>query len=528
MFISFVLTPLAGAQEAFSFAIKTRQLAQVEALIEAGTDVNQRGSTGSTPLMEAVITNQLSMVQLLVEAGADVNAQLPSNAEGSSVMKFAAKYASPTLLRYLIDQGGSLDGTITAMAYVNRGSIGLDSIAGVLLEAGATIDDVVYFYDLFDVRTVLDYFPCLGHVKHASYNGGSNSCNGQAAEVVLDALNRRDISVLAHADTLAFAASVAGPNLVSALLDGGLDPNEVIVRTEDGATTTPLELALYRHNRGAANVLLARGARLKDVDTGVLQRAALDAQLAGTLRRYGADVTALEAAFYAANQPCRTPVSESAFVSFIFDDGERKDLELIDYIFAPRGQVGTLAIIAGLISSRTHTNYDDLYSVRELGWEIASHSLYHNDQTTLDPLLLDNNLRESRDILARAGLFASTFVYPYGRYTSEVVDAVSRYYDAAFIYREKGYTDGIGLNNAQSNRYTLTRYNISARHSLAGYLDVLDKAIADDGWLVWTIHSSFDTGWWQQQNLAQLLDATCERGVAVVTVSEGLARLEGN
>jgi hypothetical protein len=68
-----------------------------------------------------------------------------------------------------------------------------------------------------------------------------------------------------------------------------------------------------------------------------------------------------------------------------------------------------------------------------------------------------------------------------------VAAQASEYYDAAFA-------GGYELNRPSKNVYELTRYNITNQNSLEDYLVILDKAIAEESWLVWAIHTGYDLG----------------------------------
>jgi peptidoglycan/xylan/chitin deacetylase (PgdA/CDA1 family) len=117
------------------------------------------------------------------------------------------------------------------------------------------------------------------------------------------------------------------------------------------------------------------------------------------------------------------------------------------------------------------------------------------------------------------GFEVSVMVYPFGGYNERVRDQTAADYKVAFI---GGYT----LNRFSTNVYELTRYNITNNNTLSDYLAVLDLAIAQEGWLVWAVHTGYDLSWEQQQNLDKLLPILCERSVAVTTASDGLLRLK--
>lgn len=518
-FISFT----ANAQAELSVAIKNYDTARVFALIAEGADVNIPNENGATPLMEAVITNQFEVSLALIGAGADVNARLPGVSAGSSVTNFAAQYADAPLLELLLGHGAETEGSLLAMAYLNRQTRNAAEITQLLLDAGAPIDETVRFHDLFNDRSLLDYFPCIKSVMNAPYNGGSARCEGMAG-IILETLDSPNVRNLKNPNSLAFAAMFAGPTMMEALLRMGLNPNEIIERTSETKAypimrTTPLELALYKRNRGVVPLLLQYGARLDVVDRGILQIAALDVGLEPLLRQAGVDTTQLINDYNALHQQCSVPIRERAYVSFIFDDGERTDLDIIKRIFLPRNVPGTIAAVSGFVGQRQYMNVEELEMLEQAGWEIASHTQNHLDLSILSHQASQEELNESYFELRDMGFVVSVLVYPFGSYDDRVAAQATEYYQAAFA-------GGYELNRPSKNVYELTRYNITNKNSFEEYMAVLDKSIAEESWLVWAVHTGYDLGWEQQQNLDRLLSVLCERGVVVTTASGGLLRLK--
>jgi ankyrin repeat protein len=525
----YLISVTAQAQAELSVAIKNYDAARVYALIAEGADVNAPNANGATPLMEAVITNQHEVSLALLEAGADVNARLPGVETGSSVTNFAAQYADLPLLRLILERGASTEGSLLAMAYANRQSPDTADITQLLLEAGAPLDETVRFHDLFSDRSLIDYFQCVKSVSNLPHNGGLAQCEGMS-KVIVESLDSANVRYLGNPDSLAFTAMFAGPNMMEALLRTGLNPNEIIQRSPDiynsanalvygATTTTPLELALYKRNRAVVPLLLEAGARLDFVDPGILQMAALDPALEAILREAGVDTVNLIGSYNASHQQCGTPIRERAYVSFIFDDGERTDLDIIKRMFLPRGMVGTVAPVSDIVGLRQHMDVRELEALEQAGWEIASHSESHPDLSTLGEDGVESELEGSRDALTEMGFDISVMVYPFGSYNEIVLEQVAIKYDGAFA-------GGYKLNTPNANIYALTRYNISNKHSYEDYLAVLDQAMKEGNWLIWAVHTGYDLGWEQQQNLDRLLGVLCERGIAVTTASGGLLRLK--
>ena len=82
-------------------------------LVKNGADVNKSYSGGITPLISCCrysngIRKALPLIKILVENGADINAQ---DSHGNTVLHYAILNSSdsPTIIKYLIDHGASLD-----------------------------------------------------------------------------------------------------------------------------------------------------------------------------------------------------------------------------------------------------------------------------------------------------------------------------------------------------------------------------------------------------------------------------------
>ncbi len=109
-------------------------------------------------------------------------------------------------------------------------------------------------------------------------------------------------------------------------------------------------------------------------------------------------------------------------------------------------------------------------------------------------------------------------VYPYGNYNDLVENVSQESYIAAF-------TGGYFLNSANSDPYALGRYNINNTQSYNFYQNLVDKADREGKWLIFALHSSYDLGWEQRQNLDQLLDYICHRGIEILPAGQALAKI---
>lgn len=105
---------------------------EMERLIKASVDVNERDSFGHTALMAAM---DKKSVELLLKAGADVHSQ---DTSGQSPLCYASRYASPQVITMLLKAGADVHGEKGVMQPIHHATHkGRLDIMKILLEAGA-------------------------------------------------------------------------------------------------------------------------------------------------------------------------------------------------------------------------------------------------------------------------------------------------------------------------------------------------------------------------------------------------------
>ena len=86
-------------------AARNGRAEKVQALLEAGADVNAKTDDGSTALMMAAFGGQTETAQVLLDAGADVNAK---NNDGQTALWWAARQGhTHTEIVELLKQAGA-------------------------------------------------------------------------------------------------------------------------------------------------------------------------------------------------------------------------------------------------------------------------------------------------------------------------------------------------------------------------------------------------------------------------------------
>jgi peptidoglycan/xylan/chitin deacetylase (PgdA/CDA1 family) len=103
----------------------------------------------------------------------------------------------------------------------------------------------------------------------------------------------------------------------------------------------------------------------------------------------------------------------------------------------------------------------------DAGWELAAHTINHQDLTMLDPAVLEEEVAGSREILRRKyGVPVADFCYPAGRFDEAVIDAV----------KSAGYTAATTEISGFANRedpYELARFEILGSTGIDGLTEDL-------------------------------------------------------
>lgn len=175
--------------------------------------------------------------------------------------------------------------------------------------------------------------------------------------------------------------------------------------------------------------------------------------------------------------------SWGGMVSFSFDDGNRNIYENAFPIFKKYRVVGTLAPIVGAIEDQEDwiVTWPQVREFHKAGWEIASHSMTHPYLPSLSNADLDYEMGQSKKILARNGIDAKTFVFPYCGYDARVLDYTTRYY-------ENSRMGGEELNGLDCDRYAILCKELTATTRPEEAIAWIDEAVQQKMWLVLMIH----------------------------------------
>lgn len=219
----------------------------------------------------------------------------------------------------------------------------------------------------------------------------------------------------------------------------------------------------------------------------------------------------------------RLHVPREAALTIVCDDGELKDLDIVD-LLERHSVKGVFAVSPALIGQSGFLTYAQLRSIRAGGHEIAFHGTTHDpftgfaDAKRLQAAVADGFTRLQDEGLGRP----STLIYPFGRTNRWVRQAVASQFDSAF-------TTWFGLNQRRTNRYAIRRipfgaYTGKLPATEAWYRSLLERCAAEGGWPTLMLHPAGE-GHSEAHNalLGRLIEQARGHGIAVRTVQGHLA-----
>lgn len=233
-------------------------------------------------------------------------------------------------------------------------------------------------------------------------------------------------------------------------------------------------------------------------------------------------------------------VKKRPFVTFVDDDGKfavmRKLLPLTRFY----GIGFCSAMITNRIGTPTNMSASDLRTLQESGWEISSHTDSHRDLgrncneenpktkkpyepgedgyvEALDLRLYesqDAELRKSKEILEDIGVKVDSVCYPGGNFDETTFELMRKYYKYG---RGSNSGRGVMLNDSPLNTYDLVSIPFGSKESKMGgfphdypfatnsmehYKYMVQKAVEEKAWLIFTIHSD-EWGVFDQEDWAK-------------------------
>lgn len=121
-----------------------------------------------------------------------------------------------------------------------------------------------------------------------------------------------------------------------------------------------------------------------------------------------------------------------------------------------------------------HMTWDDLRLWLDGGCDIGGHSHLHYNMTRLSAREIQETILVNKHLLEEElGIKPRAFAYPYGAFSSAIIDAIRQHYEIAFA-TEKGSWD------ASTHRYTINRLTMSPAWNIAECARQLHAIHLDD------------------------------------------------
>ena len=228
-------------------------------------------------------------------------------------------------------------------------------------------------------------------------------------------------------------------------------------------------------------------------------------------------------------------------VTIIADDGFAKDYtalkDMVDTVHEtyPEANIPCCIAIHHFCFDRPTgmTLEQALYSQNKLGWEYCSHV----DGTALATLETEKEIREciltAQKAYAKNGLRVNNIVYPQGSNDERVRRIAKEYYNCGAT-TQTGYTgaDPRGVNTGIIGSFYLKRWALGALYSGHGegagtfegdYKLAVDRAIANNGWLIFMLHPAMsDHDETQQGYFVDTVKYIIKNNIPIVTLQQGL------
>jgi hypothetical protein len=128
----------------------------------------------------------------------------------------------------------------------------------------------------------------------------------------------------------------------------------------------------------------------------------------------------------------RVIIRREGRIVITFDDGWRSARTVALPALQDAGLLGNVALVTGTLGWPAFLDRQDMQALHDAGWAFVSHSVTHEDLTTLSEADLEAELTQSREwILAGQLRFGDVFVVPYHEWGERERNAIRRHYAAA-------------------------------------------------------------------------------------------------
>lgn len=214
-------------------------------------------------------------------------------------------------------------------------------------------------------------------------------------------------------------------------------------------------------------------------------------------------------------------VARKPFITFTADDGYPQDITILEPIFKHYDVPCCIAMISTSINNLE----ERLDLQKNHRWEFICHSNSSTPFTSMSIEEVESAMVESKAALEDMGFIIKDVAYPSGGCNAAIKQVAKKYFRAGYefnphnsLHMNNGILDSFSILRAPLGSFTQS----DAYATLEYYKSLVDRAIAENGWLIFCLHSgaaAFDAT--QQQHLDDVIAYAQSLGVEIGNLSEG-------
>lgn len=208
--------------------------------------------------------------------------------------------------------------------------------------------------------------------------------------------------------------------------------------------------------------------------------------------------------------------TNTALVTFVFDDGNDSDYDVMKPIFDAQGEVACSAIVTDIVGDEGRLTWVEIAELQAAGWEILNHTKTHTNLTTLNEAQINAEFTVSQAAFAANSIITNNAVYPGNAHNALVRKVTQEYFRGARAatvgsIRKTLHAHALGGSNADDHT-KLTTYQASVDYVESGGL-----------WLIFYIHNTDSD---DATTISSLIDYIQAKGISIVTIQQGLDAAE--
>jgi peptidoglycan/xylan/chitin deacetylase (PgdA/CDA1 family) len=164
---------------------------------------------------------------------------------------------------------------------------------------------------------------------------------------------------------------------------------------------------------------------------------------------------------HGSTEQSKNKINQQKVVILTFDDGYKSQYSNAKPILDKYGFKATFYIVCNYVGSGDNRmTWEEIKSLQQEGHDVASHTMNHDDLSTLSPEKVEYEVSQSKQCLLDQGIKPKSFAYPFngGSDDPAVISAVASHYDLA-----RTATDPLaflGCNEASGSECDTNKYTI--------------------------------------------------------------------